>query len=278
MWIKSLIIRSVAALGAFPIGRLLFHVMHGNNYIRILNYHNTPSEYADGLKKQLEFYKKHFDNVTRADLDNFFQRKYFGKKPGLIISFDDGFATNYDVAATLLEQYGFTGWFFVSSGLIRPEGGHVEKNAADVQSLQKYMSRSELRDLIERGHVIGCHTHSHARLGKDLTTAQAKMEIVNSKQLLEELCGKKIDLFCWTFGTLDSYGILAALTIVEAGYNYSFLTNLKVITRSTDSFRLDRTNIEAYWPMSQVRFYLSGIMDLAYSRKRKLIEKQLYGN
>jgi hypothetical protein len=86
-------------------------------FIRAVNYHCVPPACGIPFEKQLQFYTMHFSDVTEDDLGDFlFQKKWDKKKPGLIISFDDGDLSNYSVAAPLLEKYGFTGWFFIPTG------------------------------------------------------------------------------------------------------------------------------------------------------------------
>ena len=56
-----------------------------------------------------------------------------------MITFDDGLKDNYSVAGSVLDKYGFTGYFMVSSELIGKEG---------------YMTSSELKDLMNRGLTL----------------------------------------------------------------------------------------------------------------------------
>jgi peptidoglycan/xylan/chitin deacetylase (PgdA/CDA1 family) len=257
-------------LGAFAGGRLLFSLKHGTGYVRAINYHATPAHSADNFRSQLEFYRDHFGNVSSDALDDCLAGRRQADKPGLLVTFDDGCRSNYDVAAPLLEQYGFTGWFFVSPG-------HVGSKAPDNHDWpgEDFMTYDQLRDLHARGHVIGCHTHSHVRLADDLTPEQLDDEIVASRRRLEAGLGQPVDTFCWVGGDERSYGAGAARVIAAANYRYVFMTNLSVLSRKTDPLWLDRTNIEADWPLPRVRFYLSGLMDLRYLPKRARIRKKL---
>lgn len=60
---------------------------------------------------------------------------------------------------------------------------------------------------------------------------------------------------------------------MEAGYRLSFMTRTRPITAKTHRLQLQRTSIEADWPMPQMRFYLSGVMDVAYTGKRRRVER-----
>jgi peptidoglycan/xylan/chitin deacetylase (PgdA/CDA1 family) len=192
-------------------------------------------------------------------------------KPGLLLSFDDGYRSNYDVAAPLLEEYGFTGWFFVSSGRMGSRAGASYRGGP----AEEFMDFNQLRDLHARGHVIGCHTHSHVRLVDELSTERLEDEIVASRGRLEAGLGSPIVMFCWVGGEEWSYGSGAARMISSTNYRYAFMTNLSVLCQNSDPLWLDRTNIESDWPLTRVRFYLSGVMDFAYAPKRARLRKKL---
>lgn len=276
MGAKTLIYSIGDSLGIFHAGRLLFSARHGTRYIRAVNYHITPANTADNFRRHLEFYARYFDNVTPADLDACLKGQRVAQKPGLLISFDDGCRSNYDFAAPLLEEFGFTGWFFVSTGRIsasRP----ADAMRATIDPAEDFMCWAEIGELADRNHVVGCHTHSHVRLSDGLSAEQLDDEIVMSKARLEAGLGRTVDAFCWVGGEEGSYGAQAARTIRTANYRYAFMTNCEVACKGTNPLRIQRTNIEAHWPLSRVRFNLSGAMDLVYARKRKRIAARLSG-
>jgi peptidoglycan/xylan/chitin deacetylase (PgdA/CDA1 family) len=140
-----------------------------------------------------------------------------------------------------------------------------------------FMTWPEVADLVARGHVVGCHTQSHKRLPDGSAGELIETEVVAAKANLEAGLGAPVDSFCWVGGEEWSYGAEAARLIAASGYRWSFMTNCAVITPQTDPQRLDRTNVEAAWPIAQVRFYLSGIMDIAYAGKRRRLARRLGG-
>lgn len=251
----------------------------GNQYIRVVNYHDTPSCFAPGFEKQLLYYQKHFTSVDRGDLDSFFANgKWPREKPGLIISFDDGLRSNYDVALPLLEKYGFTGWFFIPSGFADiPQTEQVAWGKAhqikadnhDYADGRVAMSWPEICDLATR-HVVGCHSHNHRRLSALKTPDEHTMEIITSKKLFEQKIGR-CDIFCWVGGERSSYSAEAADSIRAAGYRYSFMTNCAPIRPTTNRLQLQRTNVEAHWPVETLPFQMSGVLDVMYFRKRRAV-------
>jgi len=239
-------------------------------YIRVINYHGTLKEFQDNFERQLSFYKKYFCSVNLEDLENLLNGKWEKEKPGLIISFDDGLKSNYDVAMPLLEKYGFIGWFFIPVGLIGT--GKCKDFHHTGNKDCSYMSWREITKL-NKNHIIGCHTLTHCRLSNEISNEKLEQEIVESKKILENKLNIKNNIFCWVGGEERTYTIKAAKYIREAGYKYTFMTNNKLIFPGENRFQLQRTNIEVDWPLSLVKFYLSGIMDIIYIGKRNRVNK-----
>ena len=78
--------------------------------------------------------------------------------------------------------------------------------------------------------------------------------------------------FCWCGGEEDTYTKEAA-ELIRAHYAYAFMTNSDLIRPDTDPYHLQRTNIEARWPLSLVKFQLCGIMDNRYLPKRNRVNQ-----
>src|SRR6266850_1822709 len=171
-WEKRLLARALAATGLSSVLLRAQSFVHRYGYVRVVNYHGTPPEHSALLEEQVRFYAKHFCPVTLSDLDRFFlDGAWTAPKPGLVISFDDGFRSNYDVAAPILDRYGFTGWFFVPVGFIDAPIEHQQNfaraHAIDFDQCSSdgrlAMSWDEVRELATR-HVVGSHTRTHRRM------------------------------------------------------------------------------------------------------------------
>ncbi len=64
----------------------------------------------------------------------------------VLLTFDDGGASAYDPVSGMLEQYGWRGYFFVTTDWIGRPG---------------FLTAEQIRALDQRGHVIGSHSCSH---------------------------------------------------------------------------------------------------------------------
>lgn len=272
---KQAIVAVADRLGCFPLGLAAQKAAFPQGFVRVLNYHATPAGSAAGFERQLAFYSGHFSPAGPGDIDRIIAGDWRGEKPGLLLTFDDGYRSNHDIAAPLLEKYGFRGCFFVPQAFVAESRSAADAAFArgDPLEPEPRMTWAECADLEARGHSIGCHTRSHVRLSDRLSAEQLADEITAAGRDIGERLGRRIDDFCWVGGEEWSYGTAAFAEIRRAGYKRVFATNLLPLSPGSSPLWIERTNIEADWSLAQVRFYLSGLMDIAYAPKRRRLRR-----
>jgi peptidoglycan/xylan/chitin deacetylase (PgdA/CDA1 family) len=221
-------------------------------FVRAVNYHVILPEEADSFEKHLRYYGRHY-------------------VPGLIVSFDDGHRSHFEIAAPLLEKYNFTGWFFVPIGLMNLEGNRFADRKEEQTAEETALTLEQLQYL-DRHHIVGSHTETHCRLRKTVESERLEREICGSQQSFEKVLGHPVASFCWVGGEEDTYSREAA-DLIKQSYQYSFMTNNAVIRPSENPLQLQRTNIEAENPLWLVRFQLSGLMDIFYAAKRRRVNR-----
>jgi len=102
----------------------------------------------------------------------------------VILTFDDNDLDQYTVAYPELKKYGFKGVFFIMT---------VSMNKP------RYMSKEQIRELSDAGHVIGSHTWDHKNV-KKYEEGDWPVQIEKPSRQLEEITGKKIEYFAYPFG------------------------------------------------------------------------------
>jgi peptidoglycan/xylan/chitin deacetylase (PgdA/CDA1 family) len=108
---------------------------------------------------------------------------------GVAITFDDGFRDTLTVALPLLEKYRLPITLFVVAGFVGQDG---------------YLSAEELREIARHPLVtIGAHGLRHRHFTR-LSSEEARLELRESRSLLENITGRKIDLMAWPFGECDA--------------------------------------------------------------------------
>lgn len=106
---------------------------------------------------------------------------FFHKKSGdwTVITFDDGLASDYEIAFPLLAQQGLAATFFVTVGNVGTPG---------------YVSRSQLREMVEAGMEIGSHGLTHSYL-VNMDPRQVQKEIAESHERLAQIISKPVYSF-----------------------------------------------------------------------------------
>ncbi|HEV7745546.1 MAG TPA: polysaccharide deacetylase family protein [Pyrinomonadaceae bacterium] len=101
------------------------------------------------------------------------------------LTFDDGYRDNLTVALPLLEKVQVPMTLFVAAGFVGRDG---------------FLSREELREISKHPLVtIGAHGFWHRHFNQ-LSTTDARFELIESRRLLSEITGKTVDLLAWPYG------------------------------------------------------------------------------
>src|SRR5204863_5423449 len=83
----------------------------------VLLYHGVPMDESEpvsgrAFEQQLAFLSKHCEFVSPTQIED---RRSPYERLRVVLTFDDGFRNNADVAAPILRRYGVPALFFVSS-------------------------------------------------------------------------------------------------------------------------------------------------------------------
>jgi len=139
-----------------------------------------------------------YRGLSMSMLQPYISKKKEGKVFG--ITFDDGYKNNYFSALPILKKFGFTATCYVVSGNI---GGVNFWDINKGVSKKQMMNKSEIKDWINQGMEIGCHSFSHTKLSL-CNPKELKKEIILSKQILEKEFDIKIKHFCYPYGDKSS--------------------------------------------------------------------------
>ena len=182
--------------------------------VPILVYHRfsqSVSEGSPGLRRltvtaeifdqQMQYLQdKGYHVITFSDLADYFEKDRELPTLPVIISFDDGWETQFEYALPSLEKYHYTATFFVVTNYIGRPG---------------FISWPQLQTLQTDGMIIGSHSRSHPRLNKIKDPAELWDQIYNSKTILETQLEAPVEEFAYPYG---SYNAKAAAAVKLAGY------------------------------------------------------------
>lgn len=124
----------------------------------------------------------------------------------VVITFDDGNASDLELALPALRARGLTATFFVIAGrLVVP----------------RFLDGAGVRALAAAGMEIGCHGMHHRRW-RGLDQSALREELVEAKAILEQTVEKAVTQAACPFGSYDR-GVLRALR--RCGYHHVFTSD-----------------------------------------------------
>ena len=161
-----------------------------------------------------------------------------GRDKAVIITFDDGEASNFDEAFPVLKACGFPAYFFVTVSRIGQPG---------------YMSWEQLEKLCAAGMIVGSHGLNHKIL-VDLPQEELMKELSESKRILEDNLKREITDFSVPRGFYDS----AVLTFaIQAGYRHIFVSQKNTAVNLAHQC-FDRLALKGNWSLPRFAAALDG--------------------
>ena len=217
------LVRRVAHQGRFAL------VMHGVSpaFDPTLPAAVQPHHTAQQMRQTLSWLKQTFTILTPEQFLN-------SDIPGVLLTFDDGFANNADVLLPILEQFEAPAVIFVSvQHVLNPRDWlpatrrlveqvwHKAEEVPETTARNFFdgMTVEQLQSCAQHPLItIASHTISHPFLSRCSLLEQEK-EISGSKRLLEEMTGKPVDYFAYPTGDYDKNAIYQ---VEQAGYKAAF--------------------------------------------------------
>lgn len=177
--------------------------------------------------------------------------------PWIVLTFDDGDASNYDQAFPILEASGFGATFFVTVGRIGEAG---------------FLSWEQIRRLHESGMEIGSHTMTH-RAPVLLSDADLLYEVGESKQRLEDRLGAEVTSISSPTGFFNPRMRAIAR---EVGYRALCFGHIGIAGPWSDPFALPRVPIKRSISRTQFRLLTApNRIHLAQLRMRQMARNAL---
>ena len=198
-----------------------------------LIFHDVPGYLIDPFKELLLQLNSEYSFINPEDFVSFIKGGIKLNKNHLLLTFDDGFKSNYKVAQEILNPLQIKAIFFLPTGFIdakNPETQklYIKKNLCIEEFIadfhvneMKPMTLENLSELVDSGHTIGAHTKNHFRLSEIDDDALLEEEIISSGDRIEELLGVRVEHFAYPFGDIGSIN-KKALEIARARYKYVY--------------------------------------------------------
>ncbi len=230
--------------------------------VPVMMYHDILPEKEVFFDVTPEEFERHLqliqqNGLTPISLDQLVHHLRTGlplpQKP-ILLTFDDGYVGHYDYVYPLLKQYGYPGLFSIYTYKVGREHG---RPGVDWEQVRE-MAADPLV-------TIAAHSVNHPADLRELADAELQLEIVQSRQVLEQELGIPIRYFTYPEGNYDARvaaavqeaGYVAALTMDDAENRFAGESfNLLSIDRIGQS-QLARV-IDRAWGGSEPRLWSNG--------------------
>lgn len=190
-----------------------------------------------------------YTTLTLADVESFI---YEGKSipdKSVLITFDDGYQSNYEYAYPILKKYNLNAVLFPATVNIEEK---TQQFNPDIQSHWSYEQFIDASDVFE----LGSHSHDLHHLSEDGTPhillqsdEFIKQDLAISRLMLGNTIG-----FAYPNG---AYKEATITYLQEAGFKLAFTTKSGDITRTTDPYKIPRYGIFPWVTTDRLEYILT---------------------
>lgn len=248
--LKSKIKRSISFILYF----FGFYKRQLNGKAIVLVFHRVDDSLADKkltcssymFKEICQFAKQYFNVISLPDLINKLNNNQ-DVSNNLVITFDDGYLDNYEVAAPILKQLNLPATFFIATDFI--ESNRVTWWDKEDDIVSKWMSWDQVRELKKMGFDIAAHTKNHIDLGV-IIGEEAVEEIKGSKDRLEQELSETINLFCYPYGRKEQMTEENRQIVRELGFICCPSAYGGLVDTGSDPFYMQRFPVDNYYQSS----------------------------
>lgn len=213
--------------------------------VPILTYHSIDesgsviSTRPDVFRRQLKFLADSgYKNIALSDLSATLKNGNVLPPRTVVLTFDDGFQNFYTDAFPILSEHNFTATVF----LVTDFCGKYNEWAGNPPELprSKLLSWEEICEMNRYGIDFGSHTRTHPDLTK-LDVRQIKSEMAESKMVIEDGLGRKVETFAYPFGRFNK----EIKQIARENFTSACSTNLGKVRPDSDFISLNR--LDSYY-------------------------------
>jgi peptidoglycan/xylan/chitin deacetylase (PgdA/CDA1 family) len=178
--------------------------------------------------------------------------------PRFCLSFDDGYKSTVIVAGPILRRRGLPATLFVPSGFVGLEGKELQtymREGLRWHEVYEPVTTDDIRCWVDWGFSIGSHSVTH-RPFSELSPDEARWELEQSKNTLEEVARTKVQYFAWPFGRRSYFPGEYVRLALECGYSRVYSAVPRSERATLPDGALPRRAISLEWSRRICRYFL----------------------
>ncbi len=162
----------------------------------------------------------------------------------LVITIDDGYRDNLEIAQPILRRRRFPATIFLVSDRL---GGVNDWDREGVVCGRPLLTVEEIEELREGGISFGAHTRTHVNL-EEAGDEAIEAEVAGSRRDLEGVLGSPVRSFAYPYGRRDARGVAA---VGRAGYEAACTTHPERARLDDDRLQIPRIEIRAEYSLAK---------------------------
>lgn len=237
-------------------------------YIPVLMYHHFKTEEVEpgnGANMHIDEFEEHMKTLQQAgytpiflsELYDIMKQAQIEKETGVVIpelqldkkyvviTIDDGYRSNYELAYPLLQKYNMKACISVITSRIHT--GYVYSS----KEIEK-MSWENLNEMQNSGLVeIYSHTYDHEPVGDRIYT-DVRSSIQKGEEMLDKQLENRSPVSVLTYPNGNYRKNIALLMYIYMGYDLQLTTNSDVVNRNTSVLEVPRITVNSGWTGEQL--------------------------
>lgn len=217
-----------------------------------LCYHRVPRAARRNFERQLRFLGRHGRFVGADEAVRLLEEGAAERERLFLLTFDDGYADNVDVALPVIREVGVPAILFLVSHWLDAPPGRPGRE-------QGYMNPGDAAAWAQAGLEVGSHTATHPRLST-LGAAAVEQELRASAQRLAAIIHAPIRHFACPWGVAGAdFDVSRDPALAAAcGYRTFFTTRRGRALGAADLLSMPRHVLEPDWGLYQLDALLGG--------------------
>lgn len=219
---------------------LMYHSIGDNSVFFTVNARNFEEQ-------MFYLYNEHYHVISLAEFCNDLIKKDIKAKT-VVLTFDDGYADNFENAFPILKKYNFPATIFLVTSLV---GERSQVRGVDFD----YLNWGQIKEMHKSGLIdFEPHTVNHRKLSL-LDKQEQTKEIRKSREIIETRLDKRCHFFSYPYGLYneDTLSILR-----DGGFTLSFSVEKGLVNYKNHPLRLPRNAINQDIEIRQ----FAGILEL----------------